>query len=455
MTKCRDCPKIASYNFEGMTPKYCKIHLLEGMVDVSSKRCELCTKFPNWNDPGEITTRMCGDHREPDMVIVRKPCCKEPGCKLTASYADPGESTPIFCSIHHKPGMESTVRKCAFEGGCKRVPSFNVPGSAFALYCKKHSDFEMVDVKNKAECAFEDCSTRPSYNVEGEKAKFCLQHRETNMIDVANKACKEEGCPILPSFNFKCLKNALYCAEHKKIGMQDIRAKRCEEKGCFEIPEFNIEGELKGLYCLDHKHENMINVMNPRCRTPNCGLRSYLQHNYYCIECFAGEYPGIPLPKCYQIKEHHVRTFVEDNFAKKCVSISFDKAIKGAKSRLRPDILMQFETHSIIVEVDERQHRSNTYTEKSKSDNERSDILFNELGCKPLVIIRFNPDAYVNSEKETIPSCFNRGNCSAIVRVEKVWKARLAMLKKHIKSYMGKISFTGLKTVHLYFDGFD
>ena len=42
-----------------------------GMVDVANKRCEMCTKQLVFNMEGEGTARLCGDHKDIDMVDVR------------------------------------------------------------------------------------------------------------------------------------------------------------------------------------------------------------------------------------------------------------------------------------------------------------------------------------------------------------------------------------------------
>ena len=47
----------------------------------------------------------------------------------------------------------------------------------------------MINVISKT-CIFENCKTRPNYNIKGEtKALYCLSHKTENMVDVRNKKC--------------------------------------------------------------------------------------------------------------------------------------------------------------------------------------------------------------------------------------------------------------------------
>ena len=56
------------------TARFCMEHKDIGMVDVRSKRCEMCTKRPSFNMEGE-KARFCGDHKEDGMVdVVSKHC---------------------------------------------------------------------------------------------------------------------------------------------------------------------------------------------------------------------------------------------------------------------------------------------------------------------------------------------------------------------------------------------
>ncbi len=59
---------------------------------------------------------------------------------------------------------------------------------------------------------------------------------------------------------------------------------------------------------------------------------------------------------------------------------------------------MDLNTHVLIVEVDEQQHRNYS------CENKRTMELFQDAGNRPIVFIRFNPHKYINSRGVTVPS---------------------------------------------------
>jgi hypothetical protein len=60
--------KRASYNFEGLTPKYCSKHKDINMINVGSKLCK-CGKRPSFNVPENNIPEYC--------KICRLECLKE------------------------------------------------------------------------------------------------------------------------------------------------------------------------------------------------------------------------------------------------------------------------------------------------------------------------------------------------------------------------------------------
>lgn len=59
-------------------------------------------------------------------------------------------------------------------------------------------------------------------------------------------------------------------------------------------------------------------------------------------------------------------------------------------------------SESMIVEVDENQHETYDCT----CENKRVMALFQDLGSRPLVMIRFNPDEYTTMNGRDVKSCF-------------------------------------------------
>jgi hypothetical protein len=85
-----------------------------------------------------------------------------------------------------------------------------------------------------------------------------------------------------------------------------------------------------------------------------------------------------------------------------------DRRIGGGCSEKRPDFFIELLTHVIIVEVDENAHISYAPI----CENKRVMELSEDIGHRPMVLIRFNPDANSSS-----PSCWGYdGNGLAVVK---------------------------------------
>jgi hypothetical protein len=103
----------------------------------------------------------------------------------------------------------------------------------------------------------------------------------------------------------------------------------------------------------------------------------------------------------------------------------FDKSVEGGCSKKRPDVLIDLLLYSIIIECDECQHKN------YECENKRTMQLFEDLGNRPLIIIRFNPDSYkgdLSSSPENntkIEGCFK-----PLTKVEDIHKQKFYDLNK-------------------------
>jgi hypothetical protein len=104
-----------------------------------------------------------------------------------------------------------------------------------------------------------------------------------------------------------------------------------------------------------------------------------------------------------------------------------------------------------VIEIDEYQH--NNY--ETICENKRMMELFIDLKNKPLVIIRFNPDSYVNSKGIEVKSCwsFSRDGLAIINRNKRDdWASRLNKLKENVEYYMENPPKKELEIVYLYYN---
>ena len=311
----------------------------------------------------------------------------------------------------------------------------------------------MINVKSKP-CIFENCKTIPLFNFEGEtKALYCSIHKKENMINVISKTCIFENCKIRPSFNFEGEKTALYCSYHKKTNMVDVKNKTCIEPDCKKQPTFNIEGQKEALYCSTHKKENMVDVKNTTCKTPMCSIRVQEKYNGYCYFCFIHMFPDLPTAKNYKTKEKTVADYITKTFSQ--YTWITDKKIQDGCSKRRPDLLLDMGEQILIIEIDENQHTGYDCS----CENKRLMEISQDLGHRPIIFIRFNPDEY-NVGENKIQSCWGydkKGLCKLKPKYINEWNERLLVLKQQIEYWSNPLNKTNktLEVIQLYFDNFE
>jgi hypothetical protein len=138
----------------------------------------------------------------------------------------------------------------------------------------------------------------------------------------------------------------------------------------------------------------------------------------YCFQCYCVLNPDIEIKFRYKTKEFLLAEALQEMN----LNIDFiqDKRVEGGCSRRRPDFLFDLFTHTIIIECDENGHNNyDTTCEIAKLND-----TFTDLADRPMVLIRFNPDNY----KETDKSCFDKD--AKLIKTE--WNKRIKVLKKEL-----------------------
>ena len=368
--------------------------------------------------------------------------CKEKDCKIRPNYNIEGEKA-LYCLTHKKDGMVDVKHKKCIHEGCKVRPTYNIEGEN-ALYCSTHKKDGMVDVIHKT-CIHPDCKTLPTYNIEGEKALYCFEHKKDDMVDVIHKTCIHEDCKVIPNYNVEG-KYGLFCLIHKKEGMVNVKSKKCKYQDCKIIPSYNIEGK-KALYCAKHKKEGMVDVKHTTCKTYLCSTRVQEKYDGYCLFCYINTFPDKPVSRNYKTKEYAVVERIKTKYPD--LSWKTDKTIQDGCSKRRPDILLDLGYQIIIVEVDENQH----IDYDCSCENKRIMELSQDLGHRPIVFIRFNPDDYNN-----VSSCWGqdkKGICIVKKSKKEEWNERLNTLEETIQYWTDPVNKTNktIETIQLFYDG--
>lgn len=128
--------------------------------------------------------------------------------------------------------------------------------------------------------------------------------------------------------------------------------------------------------------------------------------------------------------------------------IILDKIIDGGCSARRPDGLIDIFTHSIIIEIDEEQHTGKGYS----CENKRMMILFEDLGSRPLVMIRLNPDKYKLNGKIIKSSFTKTKKLGLLKKDEKEFNRRLERLYEEVEYNLFKIPDKEITIIELFYD---
>ena len=224
----------------------------------------------------------------------------------------------------------------------------------------------------------------------------------------------------------------------------------CKIEGCKTIPIYNVEGETKALYCSVHKLEGMVDVKHKTCKTHLCSTRVQEKYDGYCLFCYMHLFPDKPVSRNYKTKEYAVVEYIKTKFP--TLNWIADKTINGGCSKKRPDLLLDLGYQIVIIEIDENQH----IDYDCSCENKRIMELSQDLGHRPIIFIRFNPDDYEKDGK-IISSCWgqnNKGICVVKKSKNEEWTKRLSVLEQHINYWITPENNTNktIETIQLFYD---
>ena len=381
--------------------------------------------------------------------------------------------------------MQNVKTKRCEHTDCDRLPSYGLPGGK-RQFCLKHKSEGMEDLASRR-CAQVGCKKQSTYGEHGGRPKFCLTHKIDGMVDVVSTRCRHHGCTRQPVYGFLGSRRQ-YCFEHKLTGMENVTDRKCQHLGCKKRAYFGLPGE-KAQFCSRHKANEMQNVV---CKPCACGAPAALAspdrtqfycskcapigskaayhpcsgeacpaqkaqnpaYEGYCVRCFVHLFPDKPATRNYKTKERLVierlKPVLEAEFPH--LETSFDRSVNGGCSRRRPDVFVDALTHCGIGEIDEEGHETDAYC---SCENRRNMEIFQDLGNRPLVIVRINPDAYTDAKGVRHGSCFGRDTTGKLVITDEAeWKKRVDLFIERMRENLRTIPTREVTVEHLYYNGF-
>ncbi len=162
----------------------------------------------------------------------------------------------------------------------------------------------------------------------------------------------------------------------------------------------------------------------------------------YCFSCYCFLNPDEKIPRRYKMKEHYFYEYLKDIYSTdESLDFIYNKKIDNGCTRRLPDFFFERFTHSVIIEFDENQHQDYSCEQK------RSMELFNDLGNRPLVMIRFNPDKYKENNIKH-PTIFTYDIKNKLIVNQDEWDIRIKVFKKVLDHHLNNIpdkEFTEIK----------
>jgi hypothetical protein len=434
------CRKRPTFNFEGETKAiYCKQHMLPLMRDVKNKTCHhidngiRCNKIPRYNIKGKSNAIYCRAHKDQNMENIRGKRCSYDGddpCNKHATYSYKENREKMYCSIHKLPNMQAVIYNFCKHDGCNNRAAYNINGETKGIYCKLHKKSSMNYVGGKR-CKYDGtpkCYTRASYNYEGQYGGiYCRRHMKSGMNDVMNNICSYTNCGVQAKYGYPN-KKPTRCSQHLDKGMLANPTKRCITLSCKELA---LYGTTRQVHCDNHKEAHEHNFVEQKCSS--CGLLEILGPDNKCQYCNPDNIKKVQLEKQTQVKIY----FDENNFEYDQTDKIIDHGTCGLE---RPDFLFDCGTHYVVVEVDEDQHMSRS----CECEQTRMINISQSLGL-PTWFIRYNPDNYVPYGKSKKEGGEKRD-------------IRLNTLGEHLTICMNTNPTTNnafLQVIHLFFDNYN
>jgi hypothetical protein len=269
--------------------------------------------------------------------------------------------------------------------------------------------------------------------------------------------------------NCKGCKGSIFCEHNrpKTICRECGGSQICEhnriKSTCFDCKGGAIcEHNKRRIYCIPCGGSQIcIHKINKRlckecdgsrlCKTPFCETYKNPKKEYagLCARCFVYTHPDRPNARNYKTKERTVVDVVLTAFPS--FSWITDKKVQDGCSRRRPDLFLDMGSHVIIVEVDENQHTDYDCS----CENRRLMEISQDVGHRPIIFIRFNPDDYIDKNGTKVKSCF-AADKSGIFKVAKSkvadWNMRTNALLQQITYWSETPTTKTIEVVQLFYD---
>jgi len=268
--KCKNinCILIASFGYKDRKgTQFCSKHKESEMINLLCKLCSCGRARPTYNYEG-LTAKFCVKCKDEKMINVNDKKCIECN-KVIPAFNYKGLKAE-YCSKCKKEGMINLVNKPCICGYSSR-PNFNFEGLK-PEYCSKCKEDGMINVTHK-KCF---CGkVQASFNYEGMTPLYCCNCKLEGMVQLKKRVCIE--CNVYQA-NFNYIdQKPMYCSKCKKDGMENLVCK-CKNQDCYRY------GNQKYKYYCTHCFENLFPndplTSNIRIKSKENYVRDFLNFNF-------------------------------------------------------------------------------------------------------------------------------------------------------------------------------
>ena len=331
---------------------------------------------------------------------------------------------------------------------------------------------EIVSVKRTGEVVFDKRG-----NVLCDHGKRERRCRECNGSDFCEHGKQKFYCKLCGGKAFcEHGKQKIYCREcgGSLACLHNKRRDRCRECNGTSICEHNKlkysckdcggaqiceHGRIKyrcrdcggSYFCKHDKQKDVCKECggSKLCKSPWCESIKQKKYNDYCLRCCVNLHPEIKISRNYKTKETDVVSRITESFPN--FTWVADKKVLDGCSQRRPDLLLDLGSHIVIVEVDENRHTDYDCS----CEHKRLMQLSQDVGHRPIVFIRFNPDDYIDTNGKKVTSCWRVDNRTGILHVPvsktEEWSKRIEILKETINYWVSNPTEKTVEIIELFY----
>ena len=282
--------------------------------------------------------------------------------------------------------------------------------------CKNEYDLkkyrEKNPIKSKLVCINEDCNGTDFYK-NHRQCKTCINKKqkeryENNKEEILKRRAINRKENIIQNREYN--NKYYYNNKEKRLEEQKIYYENNKEKRIEYINGW-VENNKEKVKEYKNKYQKKYYSQLPKCIKCKFNTANP-KFDEHCYHCFCYYHPNDErIKRKYLFKQHYIQENIINEFQEYLTS--YDVKIQYGCSKRRPDWLFDMGIYSIVLECDEKQHSRNTKLCEEKREME----IFQDLGNRPIIFIRFNPDSYRNIKNNLIKSCFKFQN--NILKVDK------------------------------------